>query len=88
MTVMVPTEFHIDGQTYYAVAAVPMMDQVPGIMTKREHKIVDRGVEQVVNHAHAHMGGYSWKTPQASRRLSNYYAYCIFKRGVYESGCE
>lgn len=33
VTVMVLTEWHVDGQAYYAVAAAPMTDRIPGIMT-------------------------------------------------------
>lgn len=39
------------------MAAVPMRDQVPGIMTKKEHKVVGRRVEQVADHDHALWAG-------------------------------
>ena len=51
MTVMVPTEWYVNGEAYYAMTALPAVDtENLGILTCKERKMIDSGLEQLVRH--------------------------------------
>ena len=51
VTVMVPTEWYVNGEAYYAMTALPAVDtENLGILTRKERKMIDSGLEQLVRH--------------------------------------
>ena len=49
VTVMVPTEWYVNGEAYYAMTALPAVDtENLGILTRKERKMIDSGL--VVEH--------------------------------------
>ena len=51
VTVMVPTEWYVNGEAYYAMTALPTVEvENLGILTRKERKVVDSGLEQLVRH--------------------------------------
>ena len=51
VTVMVPTEWHVNGYAYYAMTALPSVEAENfGILTRKERKMVDSGLDQLVRH--------------------------------------
>ena len=54
VTVMVPTEWYVNLEAYYAMTAVPAVDtENLGILTRKERKMIDSGLERrdiVVEH--------------------------------------
>ena len=51
VTVMVPTQWYVNGEAYYAMTALPSVEaENLGILTRKERKMVDRGLEQPVRH--------------------------------------
>ena len=51
VTVMVPTEWYVNGEAYYAMTALPAVDMENlGILTCKERKMIDSGLEQLVRH--------------------------------------
>ena len=51
VTVMVPTEWYVNGEAYYAMTALPTVEvENLGILTRKERKMVDSGLEQLVRH--------------------------------------
>ena len=49
VTVMVPTEWYVNGEAYYAMTALPPVEaENLGILTRKERKMVDSGLEQLV----------------------------------------
>ena len=48
---MVPTEWYVNGEAYYAMTALPSVEaENLGILTRKERKMVDSGLEQLVRH--------------------------------------
>ena len=51
VTVMVPTEWYVNGEAYYAMTALPSVEaENLGILTRKERKMIDSGLEQLVRH--------------------------------------
>ena len=51
VTVMVPTEWYGNGGAYYAMTALPSVEtENLSILTRKERKMVDSGLEQLVRH--------------------------------------
>ena len=51
VTVMVPTEWYVNGEAHYAMTALPAVDtENLGILTRKERKMIDCGLEQLVRH--------------------------------------
>ena len=51
VTVMVPTEWYVNGEAYYAMTALPSVEaENLGILTRKERKMVDSGLERLVRH--------------------------------------
>ena len=51
VTVMVPTEWYMNGEAYHAMTALPAVEtENLGILTRKERKMVDSGLEQLVRH--------------------------------------
>ena len=51
VTVLVPTEWYVNGEAYYAMTALPAVDtENLGILTRKERKMIDSGLEQLVRH--------------------------------------
>ena len=51
VTVMVPTEWYVNGEAYYAMTALPSVEaENLGVLTRKERKMVDSGLEQLVRH--------------------------------------
>ena len=51
MTVLVPTEWYVNGEAYYAMTALPAVNTENfGILTRKERKMIDSGLEQLVRH--------------------------------------
>ena len=49
--VMVLTEWYVNGEAYYAMTALPSVEaENLGILTRKERKMVDSGLEQLVRH--------------------------------------
>ena len=52
VTVMVPTECYVNGEAYYAMTALPWLEaENLGILTRKERKMVDSGLEHMVEHS-------------------------------------
>ena len=50
VTVMVPTEWYVNGEAYYAMTALPSVEaENLGILTHKERKVVDSGLEHLVH---------------------------------------
>ena len=51
VTVMVPTEWYVNGEAYYAMTALLAVDtENLGTLTCKERKMIDSGLEQLVRH--------------------------------------
>ena len=51
VTVMVPMEWYVNGEAYYAMTALPSVEaENLGILTRKERKLVDGGLERLVRH--------------------------------------
>ena len=51
VTVMVPTEWYVNGEACFAMTALPAVDtENLGILTRKERKMIDSGLEQLVRH--------------------------------------
>ena len=51
VTVMVPTEWYVNGEAYNAMTALPAVDtENLGILTCKERKMIDSGLEQLFRH--------------------------------------
>ena len=51
VTVMVPTEWCVNGEAYYAIIALPSVEaENLGILTRKERKMEGSGLEQLVRH--------------------------------------
>ena len=49
VTVMVPTEWYVNGEAFYAMTALPSVEAVNlGTLARKERKMVDSGLEQLV----------------------------------------
>ena len=64
VTVMVPTEWYVNGEAYYAMTALPSVETGNlGILTRKERKMVDSGLEHLVRHDETLMVEHSRETP-------------------------
>ena len=51
VTVMVPMEWYVNGEAYYAMTTLPSVEaENLGILTRKERKMVDGGLERLVRH--------------------------------------
>ena len=62
VTVMVPTQWYVNGETYYAMTALPTVEvENLGILTRKERKVVDSGLEQLVRHDETQWSSIRWR---------------------------